>query len=269
MAWNKKHLAFVTDFGNRDYFVGVMKAVARTIDPQIETIDLANEIPSFDIGAASFVVEKNYRYFPPGTVFLVVVDPGVGTERGILLVQFEGYYFIGPDNGVLTPILRKKSKLVWKIVKNEFFLHDGPSTFEARDKMTPVAAHLLKGADIEQFTVPVSEYFINEDYLPQKKGDAISGRIVYIDKFGNCITNIPKDLLFFHLSTGHFRIFSAIVNSYKITRFLETYGRGGRGDRYPFMVIGSHQNLEIAVREESAAEYLDISVGQEIVVKFS
>ena len=261
-----KTLAFITDFGNQDYFTGVMKGVARTIDPGIDVIDLANEIPSFDINAASFVLEKNFRYFPKGPVFLVVVDPGVGTERGILLVKYNGYFFIGPDNGVLTPILRKEDKEVWKIIKNRFFLQEGPSTFEARDKMTPVAAHLLKGVDVRQVALPFSEFIVNSDFIPQKKGDSILGRIVYIDKFGNCITNISKNFLFFHLSSGDFRKFEATVAGYEISRFFETYGRGGSE---PFMVIGSHQNLEIAVREGSAAGTLGVASGQKLFVNFS
>lgn len=258
-----KTLALITDFGNQDYFIGVMKGVACSIDPEIQVIDLANEIPSFNIAAASFVLEKNVRYFPKGTVFLVVVDPGVGTERGILLTQYDGYYFIGPDNGVLTPVLKKDETKVWKIIKNRFFLHEGPSTFEARDKMTPVAAHLLKGVDIRHLAMPTSEFIVNSDYLPQRKGDTILGQVVYIDKFGNCITNISKNFLFFHLSSGDFRKFDVYVAGSHISRFLETYGRGSSD---PFMVIGSHQNLEIAVKEGSAAEVLGIDAGQKLVV---
>jgi S-adenosylmethionine hydrolase len=260
-----KTLTLITDFGTRDYFIGVMKGVARSIDPDIHVIDLANEIPSYNISAASFVLEKNYRYFPKGTVFLVVVDPGVGTERGILLVHHDGYYFIGPDNGVLTPVLKREEKQVWKIIKNRFFLHDGPSTFEARDKMTPVAAHLLKGVDIRQMAMPTNECIVNSAYLPQRKGDSLVGHVVYIDKFGNCITNITKNVLFFHLSSGDFRKFEATVAGNHVDRFLETYGRGGND---PFMVIGSHQNLEIAVKEGSAAEVLGVAAGQKIIVNF-
>lgn len=260
-----KILAFVTDFGMQDHFIGVMKGVVKKIDPEIDIVDLANEIPSYNLAAASFVVDKNFAYFPQGTVFLVVVDPGVGTDRKILLVEHGGYYFIAPDNGVLTPVLRKDEKRVWVIVKNRFFLVEGTSTFEARDKMAPVAAHLLKGVNPAEFARETAEFILNEHYFPIKLDDSIVGRIVYIDRFGNCITNVPRDYLFYILSTSRFKKFRVKIKDTDIIEYCDTYARGGDE---PFMLTGSHQNLEIAMNRASAAQYLNISLNQKILIKF-
>lgn len=260
-----KTLAFITDFGTRDHFVGVMKGVIKGIDPAIEIIDLTNEIPSYNLAAASFVLDRNFAYFPAGTAFLVVVDPGVGTERRILLVEHKGYYFIAPDNGVLTPILNKDDKQVWYIIKNPFFLTDSPSTFEARDKMAPVAAHLLKGVNPAGFARETAEFILNHDYFPTKLDNAIVGRIVYIDKFGNCISNVPKDYLFYVLSTTRFNKFMVKIKDHEITDYCETYARGGET---PFMLTGSHQNLEIAMNRSSAAHYIGVALNQKIIIKF-
>ncbi|MDQ1355088.1 MAG: hypothetical protein QG657_5397, partial [Acidobacteriota bacterium] len=166
------HIALITDFGNKDYFIGVMKGVIKQINPAADIIDVANDIPSYSLLPASFVVEQTYRFFPPGTIFLVVVDPGVGTQRKILLVEYEGRYFIGPDNGVLTPILHKDEKTVSVLDKEKYFLIHGHSTFEARDKMAPVAAYLTLGIDPREIAnllppyLHVQGYILNPDYFP-------------------------------------------------------------------------------------------------------
>lgn len=257
----------ITDFGNKDYFIGVMKGVMKKITPGIEVIDISNDIPSYSLLPASFSIDQSYRYFPVFTVFLVVVDPGVGTERKILLVEHDKRYFIGPDNGVLTPILHKEQKLVGNVDNKKYFLIDGYSTFEARDKMAPAAAYLAGGIDPWEIAAPTSEFIVNPDYLPTKSTNAIKARVVYIDKFGNVMTNVTKEFLFNTFKESGLSKFKLEFNGREIDKYYDTYANAG-SESVPFMLIGSHQNLEVAMNMESAASFFDADIGQEIMIKF-
>lgn len=257
--------ALITDFGTQDYFIGTLKGVMKRINPGLEIIDLTNDIPSYTILAASFTVEKTFHFFPCPTIFLVVVDPGVGSDRNLLLIEHNGYYFIGPDNSVLTPILHQQEKIVYVLDKKKFFLNEENSTFEARDKMAPVAAHLSLGVLPGELGTPVTNYIVDPEYEPKPMGTSIEGRIVYIDKFGNMITNISRRILFMSLKESGFTRFRTLVGPTEIRGFYNTYNSAGRA---PFMLIGSHLNLEIAINQNSAAQELNASVGQKVVVKF-
>ncbi|MGD2091948.1 MAG: SAM-dependent chlorinase/fluorinase [Candidatus Aminicenantes bacterium] len=257
----------ITDFGNKDYFIGVMKGVMKKITPAIEVIDISNDIPSYSLLPASFTIDQSYSYFPLSTVFLVVVDPGVGTERKILLVEYDNRYFIGPDNGVLTPILHNEPKLVGNVDNKKYFLIDGYSTFEARDKMAPAAAYLAGGIDPWEIAAPTTEFIINPDYFPGKSTNAIKARVVYIDKFGNIMTNVTKEFLFNTLKESGLSKFKVELNGREIDKFFDTYAYAG-SESVPFMLIGSHQNLEIAMNMESAASTLKVVIGQELMIKF-
>lgn len=270
---NSGLIALITDFGNKDYFIGVMKGVIKQINPAAEIIDIVNDIPSYNLLPASFVVEQAYRFFPPASIFLVVVDPGVGTQRKILLVEYAGRYFIGPDNGVLTPILQKEEKTISILDNEKYFLIRGHSTFEARDKMAPAAAYLTRGVDPREMAtlLPLHlhdrGYVLNPDYFPTLSENTIRARIVYIDKFGNIITNVTADFLFTALETSGLSKFKVELNGKQITAFYDAYGHAGTGTE-PFMLMGSHQNLEIAVNQQSAASILNAETGQETVVQF-
>jgi S-adenosylmethionine hydrolase len=266
-------IALITDFGNKDYFIGVMKGVIKQINPGAETIDIANDIPSYNLLPASFVVEQTHRFFPPAAIFLVVVDPGVGTHRKILLVEHDGRFFIGPDNGVLTPILTKEEKTVFMLDNEKYFLIRGHSTFEARDKMAPAAAYLTRGVDPGEMATRLSPhlhdraYVLNPDYFPTLSENNIQARIVYIDKFGNVVTNIKADFLFNTLEASGFFQFKTVLNGKEIKVFHDTYEQAGTGIE-PFMLIGSHQNLEIALNRQSAASILNVEIGQKIFIEF-
>ncbi len=266
MKIEKRICGLITDFGNKDYFIGTLKGVIKKINPNVEVIDISNDIPSYNILPASFTIDKTYPFFPMETIFLVVVDPGVGTHRKILLVEYDNRFFIAPDNGVLTPILQKEEKTVGAIDNKNYFLIDNHSTFEARDKMAPAAAYLSRGIDPMEMTSPISEFILNPDYFPTQSTHCIEARIVYIDKFGNLMTNVIETFLFDALKKSGLSKFKVELNGREIKEFYETYGRAGTG---PFMLIGSHQNLEIAIDQDSAASALDAQIGQKILIKFS
>jgi len=264
-------LGLITDFGTRDYFIGVMKGVIKKIAPSAEVIDICNDIPSYSTLPACFALDKSHQYFPDYTIFLVVVDPGVGTERNILLVEHNNQFFIGPDNGVLTPILRKKEKTAAVVDSKKYFLISGCSTFEARDKMAPTAAYLAIGLEPQKLSSPVSEFIINKDYFPSRSRStgAINARIVYIDKFGNLMTNLTREFLLDAQEASGLSRFKVTIGGKEITRYYETYGKAGKDtDEEPFMLMGSHRNLEIAVNRRSACLALDAVIGQKVGVTF-
>jgi S-adenosylmethionine hydrolase len=267
MVTKNRVCGLITDFGNTDYFIGVMKGVMKRITPGIEIVDISNDIPSYSLLPASFTLDKSFSYFPVSTVFLVVVDPGVGTRRKILLVEHANRYFIAPDNGVLTPILHKEQKTVGVIDNKKYFLIDGYSTFEARDKMAPAAAYLAGGVDPWEIAAPTGEFIVNPDYFPVKSTGFIEARVVYIDKFGNIMTNVTREFLYATLQENGSTKFKVECNGQEIDRFYDTYAYAGP-EPVPFMLMGSHGNLEIAMNQESAASALGAVIGQDILVKF-
>lgn len=264
-AGTKRTCGLITDFGNKDYFIGTMKGVMKQINPGIEIIDIANDIPSYSIMAASFVIEKTYCFFPGAAIFLVVVDPGVGTRRSILLVKQGEQYFIAPDNGVLTPILQMAGTEVSVLDNNKYFLVSGISTFEARDKMAPAAAYLSAGIDPGELSSPTTDFITNPGYYPTKEGNEIAAKVAYIDKFGNIMTNVAQDFLFAALDESGQEGFKAELGGKEIRAFFDTYALAGSE---PFMLIGSHQNLEIALNRDSAAAHLGARIGQEVRITF-
>lgn len=242
-----------------------MKGVMARINPSARFIDITHEIPSFDILSGSFVLYAVYSYFPPGTVFLVVVDPGVGTSRKILLAEAGECYFIAPDNGVLSLVLEKEKTTVRYITNSWYFLRKESRTFEGRDKMAPVAAWLSKGKAPEGFG-PKLERF---EKIPSFKkaalyGDEILGTVLYVDKFGNLITNISHRLVKEFQNKKNLREMQLICKAERIP-FKSSYSSVLPGEG--LCLVDSLELLEIAVRKGSAAERLKARPGDEVVLK--
>ena len=186
-------IAILTDFGDRDFFTASMKGVIASINPNARPMDITNKVPPFNISAASFILRASYKYFPPGTIFIAVVDPGVGTSRRIIIAQSQGYAFIAPDNGVLSWIMEEDEEIVVREVNSShYFLQEISQTFEGRDKMAPVAAWLSKGVHVENFGPVIDDYHKMVIDRPEKEGNKIWGKIIYQDRFGNLITNISE-----------------------------------------------------------------------------
>ena len=261
-------IGMITDFGENDYFVGTLKGVIKKINPRADVIDICHGVPSYFIPGGSYVLEKTYRFFPAGTVFLVVVDPGVGTQRKLLLATAAGFSFVAPDNGILTPIFDLgKDVVVREINQDRFFLISGSSTFEARDRMAPVAAHISRGTNAGEFGSETVEYVVNPDYYPQQaKPDRIEGRIIWVDKFGNIITNVPGKWLFEKLGGGGFKHFSLRLNEREIGEYRQNYASASG---QPFLLIGSHGSLEIAMNRRHAFRELQAALYQKLTIVFS
>lgn len=187
-------ITLTTDFGLKDHYVGAMKGVMLSVNENASPVDVTHCIDSHDIRAASFVVGNSYRYFPEKTVHLVVVDPGVGSERRPLAVLADGHFFVGPDNGVFSSVIRSCEDFSAREIKNsDYFLKEISSTFHGRDIFAPVAAHLSLGVSFSEIGPQIQdpEVFPSDGY--SINGNEIRGTVVYTDKFGNLVTSIPTE----------------------------------------------------------------------------
>ena len=184
-------ITLTTDFGLRDPFVASMKGVILSINPQVHLIDLSHDIAPQDIREAAFTLRSTYRYFPKGTIHVAVVDPGVGSGRRPVIVTTESYFFVGPDNGLFSPICQEAERLrVHQVTADRYFLPNPGPTFHGRDIFAPVAAWLTKGVPSADFGKEISDYVKMDIPLPEKEPDGIRGQVIHFDRFGNAITNI-------------------------------------------------------------------------------
>ena len=238
-----RHVALLTDFGMRDPYVAAMKGViASRCDAFID--DLSHDIAPFDIFEAAWFLRGCAAWWPEGTIFVVVIDPGVGTKRRMLAVDDGARIFVAPDNGVLHFI----SGTARSIENTSLFLPDGSTTFHGRDRFAPVAAAIASGLPLDELG-PVIEDRIRLDYTPPKYGsDCATGCIIDVDRFGNCITDIE------HARLG-FEPHALRACGATITRSSKTYADAGRG---AFMIVGSSGCYEISIAGESAAELLQL-----------
>ena len=258
-------ITLTTDFGLKGPFVGSMKGVILEINPKVQIIDISHEINPFDLLDASFLISCAYPYFPAGSVHCIVVDPGVGSERRPILAVTKKYFFVAPDNGVLSYIFEKEEPVeVIHLRENEFFLKDVSQTFHGRDIFAPVSAWLTKGINPRCMGPPIQDYLkltlpkagISED----KK--RICGQVIHIDVFGNLLTNITRDL-FHNRSTGELKV---KVNDICIERICQAYDdleKGAMG-----AVMGSQGYLELFANQDSLAKRWGIHKGDPVELIF-
>jgi len=185
-------LVFLTDFGTKDGFAGVMKGVALSINPKLTLVDLSNDIDSFNILEGALVLRAHYRYFPKGTIFVAVVDPGVGTERKAIAVRTKNYYFVAPMNGLLDLVLKEEKPLkVVQLTNPKYRLKAVNNTFHGRDIFTPAGAYISLGVPLEELGKTIKYRFMLNFPKVRKTAGGVKGEIIYFDKFGNAVTNIP------------------------------------------------------------------------------
>jgi len=241
-------VTLTTDFGLSDHFAGVMKGVILGICPNAQIVDITHECSPYAIPEAAFTIAQSYRYFPPKTVHVVVVDPGVGTARRPILVEAAGQFFLGPDNGVFGMILSQEKHKVRVITNEKYLLHPVSRTFHGRDVFAPVAAHLAKGIP------PARIGKIIEDYAQPKPA---SGTVLKIDRFGNIVTSFLAS----DFPPGKFAV---QVGQWKVMGRADNYAQFGRGE--PFAIAGSSGYIEISVREASAAKLLGVALGAPVKI---
>jgi S-adenosylmethionine hydrolase len=258
-------IALVTDFGEEDFFVGSMKGVIAKINPSVRVEDITHLVPSYNVLAGGFILYAAYRYYPSRTIFLVVIDPGVGSSRRILLAETDEYIFIAPDNGVLGPALEdQEMRRVIEVTNTRYFLPVQKTTFDGRDKMAPVAAWISKGEALTDFGHEVSGYERIQMQKAYLEEGALVGQILYADKFGNLITNIPIEETLHLQETEEDKSLVCRVKGKKITRFEKSYAFVEKGKL--LFLPGSLDLIEIAVREGSAQKLLAAGPGDEVKI---
>jgi len=256
-AQSTKIITLTTDFGARDAFVGVMKGVILNINPAAVIVDVTHGIPQGDLDAAAFALDQAFPYFPQETIHVVVVDPGVGTKRKVLLARAAHCYFLAPDNSVLKYVFaRQPDVVVRSVINKNYFLSQTSRTFHGRDIFAPVAAHLSAGAPFEDFGPKINGVVRGDILLPAKADKRITGAIVYIDHFGNCISNISKT------DIDEQNVAEVNIKHFQFERLSDSYAEHAPGE--PLAIISSHDYLEIAVRDGNAAKILNIKKGEPI-----
>ncbi len=176
----------MSDFGLKDAYVGILKGVIESIAPGTPVLDIAHDLPPFDRIHAGALLYQAYRFFPRKTIFVTVVDPGVGSERKPILVETENYFFVGPDNGVFTMVLAEEEvRRIFHLTNPNFFLPELSHTFHGRDIFAPVAAHLARGVDPARMGEEISDWVRLPEFSPGVGKDAIRGQVLSIDRFGN------------------------------------------------------------------------------------
>lgn len=249
-------ITLLTDFGTTDPYVSAMKGVALSLNPEVQLVDITQEITPHDVAEAGYVLTMVHRYYPPGTVHVVVVDPGVGSERRILAAEIEGRVLMAPDNGLLTMALATSppERLV-SVMNRGYFRHPVSMTFHGRDIFAPVAAHLTLGVDLGEMGPQVEDYQRLEAASATVSPAAIDGQVIHVDRFGNLVTNITRqDIAQFHGDrTTALRVHVAAEEISGVSR---TYAEVGLGEL--LAVIGSTGLLEISTNRGSAADVLGV-----------
>ena len=255
----KAVITLLTDFGTADYFVGAVKGAILSVNPKAVIVDLTHEIPPQDIAAGAFTLLAAYKTFPAGTIHVGVVDPGVGSTRRPVVVSANKQFFVGPDNGLFTYIYdREPSHKVFHVTAEKYFRPDPSSTFHGRDIFAPVAAALSNGLNPRKLGPKINDAVrLRVSLEPERlnNGD-VRARIIHIDRFGNCVTNITRDLVKPNATL--------LVNRKTIRTFRNFYGEDS-GDS-PFAIWGSAGFLEISVNGASAAKTLGVNTGETILL---
>jgi S-adenosyl-L-methionine hydrolase (adenosine-forming) len=258
-------LALLTDFGLRDHYVGSMKAAALSVCPDLTLVDITHEIAPHDVLGGALQLAASFKYFPAGTVFVAVVDPGVGSARRGIAAEVGDYRFVAPDNGLLTAVFQDTPpKRIVEVTERRFFRPTVSRTFEGRDRFAPAGAWLLRGVELNALGRPVHDPVTLDLPRSALEGDEIHGRIVQEDHFGNLITNIDRRT-FEKLTARH--AFSVTAGDVAISRVVATYAE------IPAEAVcglfGSSDHLEFAARSASAAERLGLGTGAAVVIKRS
>ena len=259
-------ITLTTDFGLNDHFVGTIKGVILDIIPDVEIVDISHSVQAFDVLDGALTIAQAYSYFPNGTVHLVVIDPGVGTERRPLVVTSDRHHFVAPDNGVLSLVYASEERLhVRHVTAEHYYRQPVSNTFHARDIFAPVTAYLAKGVDPDKFGHEISDFVrFNAPKPRPAEGNTLRGVVLKVDRFGNLITNITSQdaPALFAERPAPFKI---AVGKREITEIQTNYAQGAPGE--VFGILGSMGYLEIAANRGSAAQIVGAGKGADVSLK--
>ncbi len=256
-------ITLLTDFGLKDPYVGSMKGVILRINPWCTLVDITHQVTPHDLKEGAFTLANAFSTFPKGTIHIAVVDPGVGSPRKPILLVTQSYFFIGPDNGIFTFVVkREKVKKAVALTNSKYFLPQVSTTFHGRDIFAPVAAHLSLGVKPRAFGHVMdswTEFLFRE---PEKKEGRLIGEVFHIDTFGNLISNIDRRQLF-QFSKRH--PIMVRVGKRTIQGLRKGYWEGKKNE--PIALIGSGDFLEISLREGNAQRLLKVGKGNRVLVQ--
>lgn len=256
-------VALLTDFGTHDHYAGTMKGVVLGLCPEATLVDISHDVAPHDVLGASLELAACYRYFPAGTIFLVVVDPGVGSSRRGLAAEAGDYRFIAPDNGVLTAVFAEaRPKAVVELTERQYARPTVSRTFEGRDRFAPAAGWLAKGVRLAALGRPLTDYQRLDIPAPDVQAAAIAGVVLRVDHFGNLITNIDRRAFDRVAQEGALEI---QVGGHVIGRLVSTYADIANGE--VSALFGSSDHLEVAANTASAAERLQLTRGAPVTVR--
>ncbi len=251
-------ITLTTDFGLGDWFVGVMKGVIAGLAPRAKVIDLTHGVPAGDVAAGAYALAAGCRWFSRRTIHVAVVDPGVGGPRGAVVVRTADFTFVGPDNGVLSLALaRERVRAIRRIENPRWLCQPVSRTFHGRDVFAPVAARLARGDDPAAVGPAVDDYVRLPWPEPERTGRTIRGAVVYVDRFGNAITNIPAGWLGDRPAEWRVRIRGR--TRIPVAEYYEAVAAGR-----PVAVLGSAGFLEVAVNGGNAARALGLRRGARV-----
>jgi len=255
-------IALLTDFGTRDHYVGAMKGVMLDICPDVTLVDVTHDVAPHDIHGAALELAAAYRYFPRGTIFLAVVDPGVGTGRPAIAAETGEHRFVGPDNGVLSLALRETPpRRVVELTERRYARPTVSRTFEGRDRFAPAAAWLATGVALTALGRP-AHGFVHLDAPVAVEGDErLDGTVVRVDRFGNLITNIERRAFDQVAARGGLQV---VVAGCPVSRVVATYAEAAPLELCA--LFGSTDHLEVAVNGGSAADTLGLARGADVNV---
>jgi S-adenosyl-L-methionine hydrolase (adenosine-forming) len=250
-------IALLSDFGSRDHYAGTMKGVMLGICPDVSFVDLTHDIAPHDLVDGTLQLAAAARYFPPNTIFLVVVDPGVGSARRGIAAEAGDYRFVAPDNGVLTAVFREfPPKRLVELTERRYARPTVSRTFEGRDRFAPAAAWLARGVQLTALGRPLRDYQQIDLAEPTVDDEAVRGEVVRIDRFGNLVTNIERRLLD-KFAQG--QAIAVTAGGHPVARLVTTYTEIQAGE--VCALFGSTDHLELAANAGSAADRLALARG--------
>ncbi len=266
-ASGKRIITLTTDFGTENWFAGTIKGVIKNINPDVEIVDISHNVRQFNVRHAAFTLLNSFNYFPEGAVHVVVVDPGVGSERLGIAVKTENYLFVAPDNGVLSYAIEKDGLVSVVSLENRDLMLDGvSSTFHGRDIFAPAAAYLSLGVEMGELGPTVEHPAMLEWSVPCRLGaNELLGHVIYVDHFGNCITDVARSCLEGMANGRMPRRVRIKVRDNEIRLICGTYSDGKAGEL--ICLFGSSGYLEFSTNRGNASQDHKIEEGGEFILR--
>ncbi|MFN0117690.1 MAG: S-adenosyl-l-methionine hydroxide adenosyltransferase family protein [Elusimicrobiota bacterium] len=258
-------VCLLSDFGLADHFIGTMKGILLSADPDVQIVDISHDVPPQDVRFGAFQLMETYGFFPEKSIFLAVVDPGVGSNRKIICAEAANRVFVGPDNGLLSWVFKNdRPTFVMELIPDMISSYPISATFHGRDIMAPFVAKLLKGEAINTLGRSISQWETIPFPPVLKAGSRWVAEVLLVDHFGNLVTNLKASEL--KDFSENSKIWFEIADKNTIRGVSQTYSSVEEGK--PLIVVGSSGFLEIALRNGHAANFFQLKAGHKFHVHF-